>query len=637
MKKQNNMVFMKQLSMIKTLFFILFIVFSLFTNNVAKAQQNFLPSHLPELKLWLAADSGVITTNGWVTQWNDLSGHQFNAVQTTATKRPLLIDSAFCGKPVIRFDGVNDWLYASFGQGFAQGNSFFAVWRISGTTGATQVCYSSSNISGRHDLKWDNNVLNIYAGNNVGYNKAIPFNYTISSVIYNQSNSRIYENGLLKSTGNAGNQGISDVFLGRGGWAEEGFLNGDIAEIIFFDEALHDTNRVKIENYLMNKYASQVSLPPDIYMSTLCDTIIEAHGCFNNYLWSTGATTPSIHINQPGVYWVMAVDMFNYLSVDSINVYYPLTAINNFVLCFGDTVSVNTGLQAPYTFLWNTLDTTSEIEIYNAGLYWVQVGDTLGCFVTDYFNVDVDSMAFYAGFASDTLILCSGDSIALDSGSNYVADYIWSNASTDSFLCVTAPGNYCVTLTSDNGCTAVKCVFVDMALPPQVDFGYYDSLCVNYPIMFYDISIAAPNDPIMSWIWDFGNGVFYTGQNVSFVYTISGNFDVTLTVTTLSGCTFSHTKTLYIAPVCITSTDAIQTNLVTFYPNPVADVLNIEWNGNTENIQFFIYNTLGQLVSEGSFAVKVLVNTSGFCSGVYLVKFVVENSIWHCKFIKHSL
>ena len=618
----------------KALFFFILLVFSLFINKEAKAQQNFMPPDLPALKLWLAADSGVITTNGQVTQWNDLSGNQFHAVQPTATKRPLLIDSAFCDKPVIRFDGADDYLYGIFGQGFPQANSFFAVWRIADTTGATQVCYSSSNASGRHDLKWENNAVKMFAGNHIGYNKAIPFDYTISSLVYNQSNSRIYENGLLKNTGNAGTQGISDIFLGKGGWAEEGFLMGDIVEIIFYNEALHDTNRVKVEHYLLNKYGSNVSLPADIYMSNLCDTLIEAHGCSNAYLWSTGATTPAITVNAPGTYWVMAVDNFGYLSVDSIDVFYPLTPVNDFVLCFGDTLSVNTGLQTHYTYLWSTGETTSEIDIYNAGPYWVQVGDTLGCFVTDYFNVDVDSMAFYAGFASDTLILCSGDSIALDSGSNYVADYIWSNASTDSFLCVTAPGNYCVTLTSDNGCTAVKCVYVEMVLPPTVGFDYTDSLCINFPIMFYDMSIATPNDPIFSWFWDFGDGSTSMLENPVQVYTISGGYDVILTVTTITGCSFTHTETLYIAPVCITATDGFQSKNFIMYPNPVKDYLYIELKGVSENICFFIYDAVGQLVFHGSFTGNTMVNTSGFSSGVYVVKCVVGDGVWNVKFLK---
>ncbi|MEO6035631.1 MAG: hypothetical protein ABIQ35_10280, partial [Verrucomicrobiota bacterium] len=60
------------------------------------------------LKLWLKADSGVVTNAGKVTQWNDQSPSAANAEQGDPNLQPLFINGAVpaSGKPAIRFDGL---------------------------------------------------------------------------------------------------------------------------------------------------------------------------------------------------------------------------------------------------------------------------------------------------------------------------------------------------------------------------------------------------------------------------------------------------------------------------------------------------------------------------------------------------
>ncbi|MFM6272695.1 MAG: hypothetical protein ACKPFA_40420, partial [Dolichospermum sp.] len=62
--------------------------------------------------LWLdAADSSTITLNGsTVSQWNDKSGNGRNAIQATATNQPAYTANGLNGKPVLTFDGINDFL-----------------------------------------------------------------------------------------------------------------------------------------------------------------------------------------------------------------------------------------------------------------------------------------------------------------------------------------------------------------------------------------------------------------------------------------------------------------------------------------------------------------------------------------------
>src|ERR1044071_8960052 len=63
------------------------------------------------LQLWVKADAGVTANaTGFVEKWADQSGNGNDATQSDDTLKPKLVTNALSGKPVIRFDGVDDYL-----------------------------------------------------------------------------------------------------------------------------------------------------------------------------------------------------------------------------------------------------------------------------------------------------------------------------------------------------------------------------------------------------------------------------------------------------------------------------------------------------------------------------------------------
>ncbi|PYI86585.1 MAG: hypothetical protein DME26_08745, partial [Verrucomicrobia bacterium] len=63
------------------------------------------------LQLWLEADAGVTTNaSGAVTAWADQSGHTNDAAQADDSLAPTLVSNGVNGKPVLRFDGMDDYL-----------------------------------------------------------------------------------------------------------------------------------------------------------------------------------------------------------------------------------------------------------------------------------------------------------------------------------------------------------------------------------------------------------------------------------------------------------------------------------------------------------------------------------------------
>ncbi|MGN6491790.1 MAG: PKD domain-containing protein [Agriterribacter sp.] len=72
--------------------------------------------------------------------------------------------------------------------------------------------------------------------------------------------------------------------------------------------------------------------------------------------------------------------------------------------------------------------------------------------------------------------------------------------------------------------------------------------CAPLMVTFTSTSTSDGGDPIVSYTWNFGDGTTITGTdpNPSHTYLTTGNFSVTLTVTTQSSATDTHTENNYI-------------------------------------------------------------------------------------------
>ncbi len=73
--------------------------------------------------------------------------------------------------------------------------------------------------------------------------------------------------------------------------------------------------------------------------------------------------------------------------------------------------------------------------------------------------------------------------------------------------------------------------------------------CVPLSTVFTDNSTFNVGDPIVNWTWDFGDGtpMLHGVQNPSHTYNFEGQFDVKLTITTVSNATSTITKVGYIS------------------------------------------------------------------------------------------
>src|SRR3990167_1190365 len=80
-------------------------------NIITQKKIDFDPRRISNLVAWFKADSLLnFNDNDVVGTWLDSSGKGNHATQTTAGNKPLYKTNIQNGKPIVRFDGVDDWM-----------------------------------------------------------------------------------------------------------------------------------------------------------------------------------------------------------------------------------------------------------------------------------------------------------------------------------------------------------------------------------------------------------------------------------------------------------------------------------------------------------------------------------------------
>jgi gliding motility-associated-like protein len=180
--------------------------------------------------------------------------------------------------------------------------------------------------------------------------------------------------------------------------------------------------------------------------------------------------------------------------------------------------------------------------VYDVSLY---TEDANGCRDTATFNQLVAITQPTANFTISDTSICPNETITFSNQSSGAGvSYVWDfgDATTDSSVSpsheYTTAGTYTVTLTAtdSNGCVDVLPHPATVTVNPDPIAGFtQDTMnidCPPYAVRFTDTSTGT----IQSWHWDFGDNGISVLQNPVHVYTKSGAFDVTLSLTTIHGC-----------------------------------------------------------------------------------------------------
>ena len=173
------------------------------------------------------------------------------------------------------------------------------------------------------------------------------------------------------------------------------------------------------------------------------------------YLWSTGATTNCITVNEPGIYSVTVTHAGGCTSVCSKTIT-MVSGINNCIITGNAFICPGrlNQLCAPAlaeAYLWSTGDTTRCIYVSSAGTYSVTVTSVGGIVRTCFKTIGVNEDAT-CEITGDT-VLCQGKTTRLCAPEGAI-DYWWSTGEQTRCIDVIAPGTYSLTLTTSGGCVS---------------------------------------------------------------------------------------------------------------------------------------------------------------------------------------
>ena len=149
-----------------------------------------------------------------------------------------------------------------------------------------------------------------------------------------------------------------------------------------------NSSETLVHNVLLGTPISDF-LPADKTMCEIKNYVIGTNATAQTYLWSTGATSASITVSNPGLYWLQ-VETDGCISRDSVVISKTPTifvdAGRDTTVCVSKPVVLSAGVDGA-DYLWSTGDNTKTIQVSKPGTYWVDVSSINTCSASDTVNV----------------------------------------------------------------------------------------------------------------------------------------------------------------------------------------------------------------------------------------------------------
>lgn len=365
-----------------------------------------------------------------------------------------------------------------------------------------------------------------------------------------------------------------------------------------------------------------VDLGPDTMVCA--SAVLSTNHSSGTFLWSNGATTPTITVTTPGTYFVEYTDTLSLSDRDTIVLNFsPTPAVDlgpDAIVCHGDTNCFTLNPSLYSNIHWSTGATTNSICVSTAGSWSVSADDALGCTSSDTIATTVVALPTPSLGADTTL--CAGDTLCFTSNCGPNHTYIWNTGSTAASICVNAIGGYWVHCIDINGCEGGDSIIVTQAVSPLA-VGAADTS--NCPIVQFTSTSTAN-----SVTWDFGDGGTSTQGNPSHDYTSAGNGSYTVTLTAINDCGTDIT-TIVVDINCIVSVNIgnAMDNQLKLFPNPSRGKFKLETLLSGEApVAVTITDVHGKTVYHHNFGQHAgkfseLINLEEESKGVYFVKFEV--------------
>jgi gliding motility-associated-like protein len=266
-----------------------------------------------------------------------------------------------------------------------------------------------------------------------------------------------------------------------------------------------------------------VNLGNDTSLCQFSDMILDAGNPALPKIWSTGATTQTISINTPGIYWVDVSDVCGTIR-DSIIIQNatgpPVVDLGpDQMICSAFSLLLD-AYNPPANYYWSTGDTTANITVSSGGVYSILL--TNGC------GIDRDTITIIAPPSLNLdlgpdIDICNPQTATLTAGNpgGSVA-YLWSTGESNSSITVNAAGKYWVRVSNECGTASDTINLLIQQSSSIINLGNDTSVCVNTDF------ILNANNPGDSYLWS-------TGE-ITQTITVNISADSTLWVDLTNAC-----------------------------------------------------------------------------------------------------
>lgn len=269
----------------------------------------------------------------------------------------------------------------------------------------------------------------------------------------------------------------------------------------------------------------------------------------NQYVWNTGATTPSITVNQSGIYSVTVSNTngcSKIISKEVSAIGAPSVQITgNRSFCANSSHLISASGDADNSYSWSTGEGGASISITSAGTYTVTATNSIGC--QSSLSASFSVLEIPHPVISGNENYCEGDQPTLSVSPTNGLTFVWNDGSTGTFIRPKTTDTYSVTATNiANGCSQATSKTIIFQPKPNIQISGNTKLCLGS-----STTLTASGGTQYSWT---------TGENTPYI---------TVTPTSTTNYTVYVTNT-------ITSCSATKDVAVTVNPMPTPSITGQE-------------------------------------------------------------
>lgn len=293
-----------------------------------------------------------------------------------------------------------------------------------------------------------------------------------------------------------------------------------------------------------------------------------------SYLWNTGETSASILVTASGTY---AATVYNAEGCSDMTttievVVEPcatvtISADGPVAFCDGGSVTLTSSELTGN--VWNTGETTQSIVVSSGGDYYcINAGNT-----SNIISVFVYSNPIASITADGETTMCDGESVGLTAST--ASSYLWNTGETAAAILVSTSGDYSVTITDENGCSATSAA-TSVTVNPTPN----PTISADGPVVFCGSDVTLNTDgEYDSYLWN-------TGETTPSITTsTTGDYAVTVEQAGCSGTSNTiHVEATDAPTVTIASDGPVICLESTVMLTATTDAANIQWQLNGVDI-----------------------------------------------------